>query len=70
VVAGAGIDAMDKDNSGDEDDALGDNDDNNADDGLNNANNDADDDDADDIASVGRRTQRGRRSDPADRTSG
>jgi hypothetical protein len=70
TVAGAGIDAMDKDNSGDEDDALGDDDDDDANDGADDADNNADDDDAEDIASVGRRTQRGRQSDPADRASG
>jgi hypothetical protein len=60
AVAGAGIDAMDKDDSGDKDDALGNDDADNADDGADDADNDADDDDANDIASVGRRTQRGR----------
>jgi hypothetical protein len=70
AVAGAGIDAWDEDDSGDEDNALGDDNDNNADNGANDANDDTDDDDANDITSVGRRTQRGRRSDPADRASG
>jgi hypothetical protein len=74
AVAGAGINAMDEDDSGDKDDALGDDDDDSADDGADDADddadNDADDDDANDIASVGRRTQRGRRSDPADWASG
>jgi hypothetical protein len=70
AVAGAGINAMDEDNSGDEDNALGDDDDNNANEGTNDADDDADDDDANDIASVGRRTQRGRRSNPADWASG
>jgi hypothetical protein len=65
-----GFDALDKDDSGDEDNALGDDNDNDADDGADDANDDADDDDADDIASVGRQTQRGCRSDPADRASG
>jgi hypothetical protein len=70
AVAGAGIGALDEDDSGDEDNALGDNDDNNANNGADDANDDANDDDADNIASVGRRTQRGRQSDPADRASG
>jgi hypothetical protein len=61
---------MDKDNSGDEDDALGDDNDDDADDSADDADDDANNDDADDIASVGRRTQRGPRSDPADRVSG
>ncbi len=61
---------MDEDNLGDKDDALGDDNDNDADNGANDADDNTDDDDADDIASVGRRTQRGRRSDPADRASG
>jgi hypothetical protein len=64
AVAGAGIDAWDKDN------ALGDDDEDDADNGANDADDDAADDDADDIVSVGRRTQRGRQSDPADRASG
>ncbi len=59
AVAGAGINAMDKDDSGDEDDALGDNDDDDANDGADDADDDADNDNADDIASIGPRTQRG-----------
>jgi hypothetical protein len=59
TVAGAGIDAMDKDDLGDKEDALGDNNDNNIDDGANDADDDADDDNANNIASFGRRTQRG-----------
>jgi hypothetical protein len=70
AVAGAGINTMDEDDSGDKDDTLGDDDDDDADEGANNADDDADADDANDIASVGRRTQRGRRSNPADRDSG
>jgi hypothetical protein len=70
AVAGARIDALDVDDLGDEDYALGDDDDNNADNGADDADDNADDNDADNIASVGRRTQRGRRSDPADRASG
>jgi hypothetical protein len=61
---------MDEDDSGDEDNALGNDDDNDANKGANNADDDADDDDANDIVSVGRRTQRGRQSNPADRASG
>ncbi len=60
---------MDEDNSGDEDNALGDDDEDNTYDDANNPDDDADDDDADDIASVGRRTQRGCQSNPADRAS-
>jgi hypothetical protein len=63
AVAGAGINTMDEDDSGNKDDALGDDDDDDADEGANDADDDvdddADDDDANDIASVGRRTQRG-----------
>ncbi len=70
AVAGAGIDPMDKDDLGDEDDALGNDYDNDANDGADDADNDADNNNADDLASVGRRTQRGRRSDPADWASG
>ncbi len=70
AVAGAGINAMDEDDSGDKDNALGNDNDDNADEGANDANDDADDNDANDIASVGRRTQRGRQSNPADRASG
>ncbi len=70
AVAGAGINAMDKDDSGDADNALGDDDDNDANEGANDADDDVDDDDANDIASVGRWTQRGRQSNPADRASG
>jgi hypothetical protein len=70
AVAGAGINAMDKDNSGNEDNALGDDDDDDADKGANDAANDADDDDANDIGSVGRQTQRGCQSNPADRAKG
>jgi hypothetical protein len=64
AVAGAGIDTMDEDDSGDEDNALGDDDDDDSDHGADDADDDAyddaDDDDADNIASVGRRTQRDR----------
>ncbi len=71
AVADAGINAMDEDDSGNEDDALGDDDDDDANEGANNADDNADDDDdANDIASVERQTQRGRRSNPADRASG
>ncbi len=70
TVAGAGINAMDEDDSGDEDDALGDDDDDDADEGAKDADDDADDDDANNIANVRRRTQRGRRSNPADQASG
>ncbi len=70
AVAGAGINAMDKDDSGDEDNALGNDNDDIADDNADDADNDADDDDADDIASIGRRTQRGCPCNPADRASG
>jgi hypothetical protein len=61
---------MDEDDSGDEDNPLGNDNDDNTDNSADDADNNADDDDADDIASVGRRTQRGCRSDPADRASG
>ncbi len=60
AFTGAGIDAMDEGDLCDEDDVLGDEDDDDDDD---------DDDVADDFASVGRRTQGGRRSNPADRAS-
>ncbi len=70
AVASAGINAMDKADSGDEDSALGDDDDNDANEGANNADDDADKDEANNIASVGRRTQRGCQSNPADRASG
>ncbi len=59
-VASAGINAIDEDDSGDEDDALGDDDDDDANEGANNTDDDAAADDANDIASIGRRTQRGR----------
>jgi hypothetical protein len=61
---------MEEDNLGDKDSALGDDDDDDADDGADDADDGAADNDADNIASVGRRTQRGRRSNPADRASG
>jgi hypothetical protein len=70
AVAGAGINAMDEDDSGEKDDALGNDDDNDTNEGANDADDDADDDNAKDIASVGRQTQRGRQSNPADRASG
>jgi hypothetical protein len=44
AVAGAKIDALDKDDLGDKDDALGDDDDNDADDGANDADDDANND--------------------------
>ncbi len=70
AVAGTRINAMDKDDLGNEDDALGNDNDDDANEGANDADDNADDDNANDIASVGRRTQRGCRSNPADRASG
>jgi hypothetical protein len=70
AVAGAGINAMDEDDSGDEDNDLGDDNDDDANDDADNADDDAEDNDADDIASVRRQTQRGCQSNPADRASG
>jgi hypothetical protein len=57
TVAGAGINAMNRDDSCDEDDFLGDDKD------------DGKDNDADDVAGVGRRTQGDHQNDPADRAS-
>jgi hypothetical protein len=70
AVAGARINAMDEDDSGDKDNALGNEDDDDTDENANDADDDADDDNANNIASVGRRTQRGCQSNPADRASG
>jgi hypothetical protein len=70
AVAGAGIDAMDEDDSGDEDHTLGEDDDDDVDNDANDTDKDTNGNDADDIASVGRQTQRGRQSNPADQASG